>query len=346
MEKELNIAEILKDKPQGTKLYDLLYNVDVELDTISTTDTDTVVWCTNETDNNTTCHRGYSEFGTVRGCPDGLQILLPSKKMRDWRKFAWKKGDILEATLPLGEKHMCIFDHWSNDDYSSFIARYDCQAGKTEINDIWRTDKYCLTKDYSLVIDTLQMTGKHKVETFIDNLEWKFKGKLNLNTLELIKHPILENGNILILHTINRFTYVFISNGIAPNSSCHAYLSLDNPRLVGYNTTIKEDAQIDYVTYATEEEKQRLFDALTKEGKRWNAEKKIIEYIKKEHQFEPFEKVLARDSKDSLWHIDLYEGMLGDDSEYNYSCMASDWVYCIPYEGNEHLLCTTKDVEG
>lgn len=25
MEKELNIAEILKDKPQGTKLYDLLY---------------------------------------------------------------------------------------------------------------------------------------------------------------------------------------------------------------------------------------------------------------------------------------------------------------------------------
>lgn len=81
MEKELNIAEILKDKPQGTKLYDLLYNVDVELDTISTTDTDTVVWCTNETDNNTTCHRGYSEFGTVRGCPDGLQILLPSKRM-------------------------------------------------------------------------------------------------------------------------------------------------------------------------------------------------------------------------------------------------------------------------
>ena len=94
MEKEINVAEILKDKPKGTKLYDLLYNVDVELDKISTTDTETVVWCTNETDNNTTCHRGYSEFGTVRGCPDGLQILLPSKEMRDWSKFAWKKEDI------------------------------------------------------------------------------------------------------------------------------------------------------------------------------------------------------------------------------------------------------------
>lgn len=37
--------------------------------------------------------------------------------------------------------------------------------------------------------------------------------------------------------------------------------------------------------------------------------------------------------------------MLGDDNEYNYSCMAADWVYCIPYEGNESLLGTTKDVE-
>lgn len=34
---------------------------------------------------------------------------------------------------------------------------------------------------------------------------------------------------------------------------------------------------IAYTRYATEEEKQRLFDALTKEGKRWNAEKKCIE---------------------------------------------------------------------
>lgn len=32
-----------------------------------------------------------------------------------------------------------------------------------------------------------------------------------------------------------------------------------------------------YLRYATEEEKQRLFDALAKEGKRWNAEKKRVE---------------------------------------------------------------------
>ena len=34
METKINIAAILKDKPQGTKLYDWLHNIDVELDTI------------------------------------------------------------------------------------------------------------------------------------------------------------------------------------------------------------------------------------------------------------------------------------------------------------------------
>lgn len=74
MEVKINVAEILKDKPQGTKLYDWLHNIDVELDTISTTDTETVVWCTNETNNNTTCHRGYSEFGTERGYPALMRV--------------------------------------------------------------------------------------------------------------------------------------------------------------------------------------------------------------------------------------------------------------------------------
>lgn len=115
METRINIAAILKDKPQGTKLYDWLHNIDVELDTISTTET--VVWCTNETNNNTTCHRGYSEFGTERGYPDGLQILLPSKEMRDWSKLAWNTGDILVNKD--GNAHV-IFEGFDDDTYETF----------------------------------------------------------------------------------------------------------------------------------------------------------------------------------------------------------------------------------
>lgn len=176
MEAKINIAEILKDKPQGTKLYDWLYNRDVELDTISTTDTETVVWCTNETDNNTTCHRGYSEFGTVRGCPDGLQILLPSKEMRDWRKFDWKKGDVLVSN---DSDSLIIFKGFSKDDYTIFEGKHWISVSK-------KRHISCLnmqnTQNYHIE------DNKEVAQTYIKTIEERLGGKLNLETLEVEKH--------------------------------------------------------------------------------------------------------------------------------------------------------------
>lgn len=179
MEEKINVAAILKDKPQGTKLYDLLYNIDVESDTISTTDTETVVWCTNETDNNTTCHRGYSEFGTVRGCSDGLRILLPSKEMRDWSKFDWKKGDVLSC----GVDNLCIFEKWANEEYTEFYAKFVTPnySGNT-----FKTEKWS------------KETNEAVIKQYISNIE-KFKGgKLNLATLEIEKQPEFKDGDIVI----------------------------------------------------------------------------------------------------------------------------------------------------
>ena len=331
MEAKINIAEILKDKPQGTKLYDWLYNIDVELDAISTTDTETVVWCTNETYNNTTCHRGYSEFGTVRGCPDGLQILLPSKEMRDWRKFAWKKGDLLTTDCGF----QCIFKEWASDDYTKFNGCYsNSRDGYEDVSN-------AVTAKFEKLDDNI-------AHDYIKTIEEKLGGKLNRETLEIEKtQPEFKDGDILASpSSLFEGDYVFIFNGYDNQNNLGYYVAVDNDSdnlyfSCGNVWCYKGDA----VRYATEEEKQRLFEALAKEGKRWNAEKKVIEDIKKEYQFKPFERVLVRDSKDSLWHIDLYEGMLEEGYEHNYSCMASVWVYCVPYEGNEHLLGTTKDVE-
>ena len=92
---------------------------------------------------------------------------------------------------------------------------------------------------------------------------------------------------------------------------------------------------------ATDEEKQRLFDALKKDGKRWNAEKKCIEDIKKEYQFKPFDRVLVRDDIEDLWEINFFSHKANKD-EYGYRCLDCYYIYCIPYEGNEELLGTTK----
>lgn len=92
---------------------------------------------------------------------------------------------------------------------------------------------------------------------------------------------------------------------------------------------------------ATEAEKQRLFDALEKDGKRWNAENKCIEKIKEECKFKPFDRVLVRDDIEDLWEINFFSHKANKD-EYGYRCLDCYYIYCIPYEGNEELLGTTN----
>ena len=328
MEEKINIAEILKNKPQGTKLYDWLHNIDVELDTISTTDTETVVWCTNETNNNTTCHRGYSEFGTERGYPDGLQILFPSKEMRDWAKFSWKKGDVLAN----GEGDYCVFKEF---------AHSSCQTIKAVFV---KRNKESIHSD-SCLLDTKDW---HKAShsctaTYINTIEKELSGKLNMETLEIEKaQPEFKDGDIITFK--DRIIIIY-------NNSIEKY---PNRTEIYYHACLKE-GELTVNEYlmscgfgegwysSTEEEKQQLFDALEKEGKAWDAEKKQIVDIKKELQFKPFEKVLVRDSIYDVWRASFFSHIKEDDERYVTTGLS--WKFCIPYEGNEHLLGTTDNFE-
>lgn len=331
METKINIAEILKNKPQGTKLYDLLYNIDVELDTISTTDTETVVWCTNETDNNTTCHRGYSEFGTVRGCFDGLQILLPSKEMRDWGKFTWKKGDVLVHKD--GDVHI-IFERFVNDTYCSFVGKYYLWKENNDTEQFYKNERL-LTSDF-------QKAGKDAAQNYISTIEERLGGKLNRETLKIEK-PEFKDGDVLFVKCKGG-TFIEIFNYSKKNGDLYDHVSLDiasqDLDISGEYKIFKEN--IVEIRLATEEEKQQLFSALEKEGKRWDAEKKQVD-LKPNVELKPFDKVLVRDSKSDNWRANLF-GYI-DEDEY-YHCVYANWVYCIPYAGNESLLGTTKDVEG
>lgn len=339
MEEKVNVVAILKDKPQGTNLYDWLYNIDVELDTISTTDTETVVWCTNETDNNTTCHRGYSEFGTVRGCSDGLQILLPSKSMRDWRKFNWKKGDVLISND--GKKEV-FFNGFTDDTYALFKAKHGFEI-LSDGNTIYLADEDGIaTSDYTLETE-------EAAKTYINIIEERLGSKLNRKTLEVEKpHPEFKDGDIVFMKGIKSKLFancIFILKSEYKDGDerafYYAFYNVDDK----YTLDEYGNTKVHYsLRLATDSEKQQLFDALSKKGKRWDAEKKEIVNLKpKVDELKPFDKVLVRDSKSDKWRANLL-GYI-DKDEY-YHCVYANWVYCIPFIGNESLLGTTKDVEG
>ena len=343
MEVKINVAAILKDKPQGTKLYDYLHNIDVELDTISTTDTETVVWCTNETDNNTTCHRGYSEFGTVRGCTDGLQILLPSKEMRDWRKFAWKKGDVLISND--GKKEV-FFNGFTDDTYALFKAKHGFEVLSNGNTIYLANEDGIATSDYTL-------EDKDAAQTYINTIEERLSGKLNRETLEVEKpKPEFKDGDMISLELryidsedVIVETYI-VHDDYNYGEELNFYAGCNNLGMIKYNSCVKPTntpVRKVFIRYATDSEKKQLFDTLAKEGKAWNAEKKEVVDLKPKVELKPFDKVLVRDSKSDNWRANLF-GYI-DKDEY-YHCVYANWVYCIPYIGNESLLGTIKDVEG
>lgn len=325
MEKEINIAEILKDKPQGTKLYDFLYNVDVELDTISNTDTETVVWCTNETDNNTTCHRGYSRIGTVRGCPDGLQILLPSKSMRDWSKLAWKIGDLLTNKCGF----QCIFKEWASDDYTKFNGCYSNSRDGYE--DVSNAE----TAKFEKLDDNI-------AHDYIKEIERKLGGKLNLETLEVEKQPEFKDGDIVVYGKS-----VAICRKIYKHT-LYFYVSIDETFGLLFNDNC---VSAEGYRFATEEEMQQLFEALEKENKAWDNKKKAIVDLKPKCEFKPFDRCIwkIRNCEGSIWqasfvsYVDEYDaipiGVSIDKDLVN--------LIILPYnEETAKLIGTTKDMEG
>lgn len=336
METKINIAAILKDKPQWTKLYDWLYNIDVELDTISTTDTETVVWCTNETNNNTTCHRGYSEFGTVRGCSDGLQILLPSKEMRDWAKFSWKKGDVLAN----GEGDYCVFKEFAHSSYQTVKAVFVKRNKESIHSDSCLLD----TKDW-------HKASHSCTATYINTIEKELSGKLNMETLEIEKaQPEFKDGDIVVAEEDNYYDKVIFIATIKDDIVSKALIN------VRY-----EDYEVHYNEYrfgrnrslrlATDSEKQQLFEALAKENKAWDAEKKMVVDLKPKCEFKPFDKVLCRNSKDDTWEADFFARLTRKEIDYTqsgkYLCVGDLWMYCIPYnEETAHLLGTTDEWKG
>ena len=334
MEVKFNVAAILKDKPKGTKLYDYLHNIDVEFNDVETTEIETSIWCTREKGGYNELF-GYSKLGTLRGWLDGLQILLPSKEMRDWRKFVWKKGDVLISND--GKKEV-FFNGFTDDTYALFKAKHGFEV-LSDGNTIYLADEDGIaTSDYTLETE-------EAAKTYINTIEERLGGKLNREILEVEKaQPEFNDGDIAFADYGNRQDVFIVSDKTNLSEGYDSFISLDlrGTLSMGYRTSFfKKD--LCKLRLATEEEKQQLFEALAKEGKAWDREKKVIVDLKPKVELKPFDKVLIRDDEDHPWRVSLFGYK---DANSYYCCNGCTWNQCIPYEGNESLLGTTKNVEG
>ena len=324
MGNKINVAEILKDKPQGTKLYDLLRNIDVELDKVNTTDVGTYIECTSTNEVGSTLLFDYSKLGTEKCWLEGLRILLPSKNMRDWGKFAWKKGDVLINSCGF----QCIFKEWASDDYTKFNGCYsNSRDGYEDVSNA-ETAKF----------DKLDNNIAYG---YVREIERKLGGILNLETLEIEKpQPEFKDGDIVCISGMGYLAYGIVKSIDNSSKKLEYYVLNDMSTLKFEDWLSFEDKQIQPIT---ETQQIILFDALEKEGKAWDAEKKQIVDLKPKVELKPFDKVLIRDINAERWKASFFS--YKEESHY-VSIEGRCWRQCIPYEGNEHLLGTTEDVEG
>lgn len=328
MEEKINIAKILKDKPQGTKLYSQICGA-VELKEVLDVHKKKSIVVKELNSNNQ--HRFWYDGNFFR---TGQCVLQPSKEMADWSKFSWKKGDILVSNDGGTE---VIFDKWYDETYTSFYCKH--YLNSEDENKIVYYDAFlCTTERYSL-------EDKDSVQTYINTIEKRLCGKLNRETLNIDKQTEFKDGDIVAVDLERKNIRIFKEKENENNFRWGKYyigFSFNNEgKPIQTFENYRADCTSDRL--ATDLEKQQLFSALAKEGKAWDAEKKMIVDLKKKVELKPFDKVVVRCSEADRWSIDFFSYKVPN----GYICTGDAWFgYCLPYnEETAKLIGTTKDME-
>lgn len=330
METEINIVEILKDKPQGTKLYSSacgkckLEEVDDKSFKISFYN---------------------SKFGFMNGgegyldkngklYDDGECVVFPSKEMRDWEKFSWKKGDVLVSE----DNVHIIFEKFEDDTYTRFKGKHYFWK-EFNVEDYNKEETKMLTSVFEKATDDV-------AQTYIKTIEEHLDGKLNLETLEIEKQLEFKDGDIITFKDRIIIIYKTSIEKSQKRTEIYYHACLKEGELTG-NEYLMSCGFGEGWHSSTEEEKHHLFEALAKKGKAWDAEKKQIVDLKPKCEFKPFDRCIwkIRNCEGSIWqasfvsYVDEYGatpmGMSIDENLVN--------LIILPYNDQTKLLVGTTD---
>lgn len=337
MEEKINIAEILKNKPKGTKLYaDAFGELSIEDIDIYAEGKDELGITLSSKDEDELLFYNNGKYNIY-----GEPILVPSKSMRDWGKFGWKKGDVL---VNKDVDVYIIFESFFDDTYCSFVGKYYLWKENNDTEHFYKNERL-LTSDF-------QKAGKDAAQTYISNIEERLGGKLNRETLEIEKtQPEFKDGDIVFMKGIKDGYFaicIFILRSEYEDGDERAfyyafYNADDKFTIAEYGNT-----KVHYsLRLATDSEKQQLFDALAKEGKTWDADKKAIVDLPKKCEFKAMDWCLMRDKKET-WKLCQFSFFDDGDYEAPYNAVGGNWFdECIPYnEDTRHLLGTTDEWKG
>lgn len=324
-QKDFDIYEILKDEKRGTELYTPICGRVRHSGIANDKDSAKAIWTEDED--------GREHFFDKNGkvSKEGEVLLFPSKEMRDWSKF-FKKGDVLVSKDR--EVHI-IFEKFEDDAFTKFRGKHY----------LWNE---CYNEEvFQMETSVFEKVSDDDAQTYINNINKCFGGKLNRETLEIEKTEKLtfEIGKLYVFREEDEDGELTIIGKLIDKNESEDTLTF------GYQYEIENENFVTDQTFdlrisvnkelreATEDEYCTFKEAYTL----W--EKKA----KGQPAFKPFDKVLVRCGKGFKWLPAFFTRDRGEDfaSRYNvlplHSGKAADFTQCIPYEGHENFIFTDYD---
>lgn len=310
----MNIAEILKYCPEGTKLYSTVFG-EVEFSKINPDDMIVI----NVKDNGPRVflrNGSYSKYGEC--------VLFPSKDQRNWSKFRppVKKGDIM---MDVNSEYPFIA---TGEFYKDISPKYICG-----INSLGNFQLGCAGMGWTSIF-YIPASEEAKKELFDKMAEAGYKW--NADTLELEKiEPMFKEGDIVIddqgnlclVSKIRDDGFMTIAAALYTNNILNVYTS---------NTVTRS---IQLVSIASITDRNKLYSALVREGYRYDEKQHRL--VKQE--FKPFDKVLVRDDPNQRWTVDMFSYYNQEDNDYPYICVGNLYCYCLPYNEQTAHLVGTKE---
>ena len=287
MEK-INIAELLKDCPQGMELDCTMYD-DVTFNRLQGNEYIII-------------NRGYNggevhltKFGQMFNSNDAKCVIFPKGKTT-WEGFVppveFKNGDILVN----GD---CIFIYDGFEDNLSYGVYAIESNGVFSIN--------ILTKKYGTRFASKEEKQKLFDAIKINGYRWNPETKI----LEKLIVPKFKVGDRV--RNKNYKDYIYDIHDITDKGYRAKEVNADSPIIILFGS--QED------NYELVPNK---FDIST---------------------LKPFNKVLVRNEKHHVWFNSFFGVYKKDSNAPFVCCNGFEYKYCIPYEGNQHLLGTANDCD-
>lgn len=328
-QKDIDIYEILKGMPDGTPLYTPMCG-NVEFTSVEADKEKSGAICIEYEDG------VYAFDKNGKWMKGGEVLLFPSKEMRDWSKFAWKKGDVLVSNDR--DLHV-IFKGFSKNDYTTFEGKHWLSVSKK---------RYISCLNAQNVQDYHIEDNKDAAQTYTNTIEEHLGGKLNRETLEIKKpkKPAFEIGKLYVFDEEDEDGNVTVIGELIGKNESKDTLTFGNQYEIE-NEKFVTDQAFDLRISVHEE----LREATENEVELFNKHYSIWKEAKEQPAFKPFDKVLVRNGKSCNWLPAFFVRDRGESFAWRYKVLpihigtVGDFPSCIPFEGHENIAFTTYDIE-